>query len=318
MPADIFSTYSTGENRVTASIIAVLRSLTIDRTERLIAALTREPDFELVRFDNQVGGGGPGVPDAIVSSSLRLLIETKIKPNSVQLSQFERHIEKLAQGNEAERLLLVLTPDTQKPRAIDALECRTVYWASFNDFDQAIEEELSSRQEVISEREAFLLRELQSLFVREKLLPSDSEVVVVAARDAWPEYERYHAYVCQADRSFQAVRNMGFYASGMIQPLIPRILDTHPHVDFVPGNNPAKLDELIRKLLDETSRQPGHAYKVMFLSAPDSNETTNLGRPIVNDLTTTTGRTWAFTLSQRYVSLERLMQARTTRDLIAE
>ncbi len=33
MPDSIFSTYRTGENRVTASILAVLRSLAIQRTE---------------------------------------------------------------------------------------------------------------------------------------------------------------------------------------------------------------------------------------------------------------------------------------------
>lgn len=35
----IFSTYSTGENRVTASILAVLRSLSLDRIQRLLGAL---------------------------------------------------------------------------------------------------------------------------------------------------------------------------------------------------------------------------------------------------------------------------------------
>ena len=39
MPDSIFSTYRTGENRVTASILAVLRSLALHRIERLLGAL---------------------------------------------------------------------------------------------------------------------------------------------------------------------------------------------------------------------------------------------------------------------------------------
>jgi hypothetical protein len=48
----IFSTYSTGENRVTASILAVLKSLSLNRIERLLGALLEQSAFELVRFQN--------------------------------------------------------------------------------------------------------------------------------------------------------------------------------------------------------------------------------------------------------------------------
>ena len=39
MPTNIFSSYKTGENRVTASILAVLQSLSLGRLNRLIGAL---------------------------------------------------------------------------------------------------------------------------------------------------------------------------------------------------------------------------------------------------------------------------------------
>lgn len=53
MTTNIFSTYSTGENRVTASIIAVLQSLSLSRIETLLGALLEQSEFELVRFQNQ-------------------------------------------------------------------------------------------------------------------------------------------------------------------------------------------------------------------------------------------------------------------------
>ena len=81
----IFSTYSTGENRVTASFLAVLRSLSLDRIQRLLGALLEQSEFELVRFENQPSKGGSGVPDAIIQSSIRLLIETKTERNGVNV-----------------------------------------------------------------------------------------------------------------------------------------------------------------------------------------------------------------------------------------
>ena len=43
-----------------------------------------------------------------------------------------------------------------------------------------------------------------------------SDAVIVAARDAWPEYQEHHAYVCQPQRSFRAATHMGFYFGGAI------------------------------------------------------------------------------------------------------
>ncbi len=60
--ASIFSSYSTGENRVTASILAVLRSLSLDRMQRILGAFLEESEFELVRFSNQVSRGGSSSP----------------------------------------------------------------------------------------------------------------------------------------------------------------------------------------------------------------------------------------------------------------
>jgi hypothetical protein len=39
--------------------------------------LLEQSEFELIRFENQPSKGGVGVPDAIIQSSIRLLLETK-------------------------------------------------------------------------------------------------------------------------------------------------------------------------------------------------------------------------------------------------
>ncbi len=186
MPESIFSTYRAGENRVTASIMAVLRSLALHRTQRLLGALMRS-EFELVTFQNLPAKGGRGVPDASITASCCLLVETKIERNAVRRDQLERHLQRLNAAHEAEKVLLVLTPDDTPPAVLSELNDPRVTWASFADLDQAVEDLLEDPSEVISEREAFLLRQLQAMLEQEELISSANDVVVVAARKAWPE-----------------------------------------------------------------------------------------------------------------------------------
>jgi len=93
MNKSIFSTYKTGENRVTASILAVFQSLSLSRIERLIGALLEEAEFEMVRFQNQPSQGGPGIPDAVISSHFQILLETKIARHAVREAQLRRSFE---------------------------------------------------------------------------------------------------------------------------------------------------------------------------------------------------------------------------------
>ena len=314
----IFSTYSTGENRVTASFLAVLRSLSLSRIHRILGALLEQSEFELVQFVNQPSKGGRGVPDAVILSSVRLLVETKIERNTVDGEQLRRHLERLDAANESTTSLLVLTPDDARPAQIDEIADERVAWANFAALDQAIDELLDDSYEVVSEREAFLLREFQKMLQAEKLIANAKDVVVVPARSAWPEYQKWHSYVCQPDRSFQQVSRLAFYFQGHIQPLVPRILEVYDRVDFNPGEQSGKLGELIDNLLTGSPREEGKAYKVFLLSAPDATETVKLNGPIPNNLTAESGRTTAFTQSQRYVSSEKLIIAQATSDLVEE
>lgn len=315
MPDSIFSTYRTGENRVTASILAVLRSLALHRTERLLGALMERSEFELVTFQNQAAKGGRGVPDASITASCRLLVETKIERNAVRTDQIRRHLERLNTAPEAVKVLLVLTPDDSSPAAIAEIGDPKVSWASFAALDQAIDELLQDPTEVISEREAFLLRELQAMLAEEGLVSLANDVVVVPARNAWPEYRDFHAYICQPKRPFQSVRRMAFYTNGAIQTLVPTILEIRDEVLFEPGIHADVLGNLVDRILAAGARETGLLHKVMLLSPPDDTRTLKLEREIENDLTADSGRTTAFTQNQRYVSEEKLRKARTTSEL---
>lgn len=315
--SSIFSTYSTGENRVTASFLAVIRSLSLDRIQRLLGALLEQSEFELVRFENQPAKGGKSsVPDAIIQSSIRLFIETKIARNAVNLQQIKNHLERLNEVTEATALVLVITPDDVRPSVLDSLNDRRVAWASFAALDQAIDELLADKYEVVSEREAFLLRELQNMLMAEGLIASETDVVIVAARNAWPEYNEIHAYVCQPNRPFQQVSRVGFYSKGQVYPLVPRILESHEAVEMKKDLYDGVLGSLVARLVDEKRRTEGELLKVLILSAPNSPETLKLPLPIPNDIQSKTGKVTAFTMGQRYVSSEALLRAKTTSDLV--
>jgi hypothetical protein len=316
MNESIFSTYSAGENRVTGSILAVLRSLALGRTERLLGALLQESEFQLLQFQNQVAKGGAGVPDAVISSSCRLLIETKVARNAVNAEQLSRHLKGLA-GKETVERLLVLTPDDRRPEAIATLGDVRVAWASFATLDQAIDELLADPSEVIAEREAFLLRNLQLMLEEAGLMKSADEVLVVPARLAWPEYQQFNTYVCQPRRPFKQVDFMAFYADAVIQQKIPRILDVIDEVAFEPDSPGVSQDvvRLIREMISSGARERGALYKVLLLSSPTDSRTLTLSSTVVNDLTSSTGRSVAFTQNQRYVSLSRLKNAKHTSDL---
>ena len=150
----------------------------------------------------------------------------------------------------------------------------------------------------------------------EGLLASNNDVVVVAARNAWPEYNQIHAYVCQPNRPFQQVSRVAFYSKGRVHPLVPRILEMHDDVVMVAGQSTGVLGDLVQRLIKEQRRDEGERYKVLLLSAPDSPDTIRLPAPIPNDMKSKSGKPTAFTMGQRYIASERLITAKATSELV--
>ena len=227
----------------------------------------------------------------------------------------ERHLASLSEAKEQSTWLLILTPDDDRPALVEDLGDERVVWASFAHLCQAIDELLDDNKEVVSEREAFLLRELQSMLEAEGLLADANDVVIVAARLAWKTYQDRYVYICQHNRSFRNVKRIGFYSRGNIYSLVPMILEKHDDVIFERSVHEGPLGELVNQVLDSDDSRSGQRYMVFFLSAPTSDETLDLGRNIPNDKKSKTGKNTAFTMSQRYVSSEALVVAEKTSDL---
>ena len=72
-----------------------------------------------------------------------------------------------------------------------------------------------------------------------------------------------------------------------------------------------RIGRLINALLTDSPREPGEHLQVFLLTAHDEEGTEILTAPIVNDTRAASGRTWAWTMGQRYVSLNKLTASAT-------
>jgi hypothetical protein len=152
------------------------------------------------------------------------------------------------------------------------------------------------------------------------------DVVIVAAKVAYPDYLGLNAYICQDGRTFRDVVRMGFYRRGKIEPHFPAIRAVEDHVAFS-DENAARLratgSPIDREIADLIESAPsyyksyeGEPHKVFLLTAPDDLPATLvLPQPIIHE---TGGRGSAFTQWQRYVSEAALYANPTsTRELLA-
>ena len=311
----LFSTYRQGENRVTSSMLAVFERIDLALLEHLLAAASGESALQTVTFVNQPPGQGASVPDGCIAAHFAYWFEVKTTRDGVRKEQLRQHLKNLPDSGGDQRLFVV-TPDAATPEAIKAIRDPRVLWFSFAALSDAIEAALSETRNLVSEQARFLLRELQALLTVDGLVDTD-DVVVVAARDAHPEYREVAAYVCQAGRAFRSgLTHMGFYAAGQIQVELPAILGREDDVIFSRSEARRRrrrgrdrdrgIAALIETLLDNGTRVEGQAYQVFLLTPIGDPRTVRLETPIQSDTRTESGRPWAWTLGQRYAKLSRL------------
>jgi hypothetical protein len=293
----------------------VFQWLELSLLERLLGAVAQESALQLVAFVNQPAGVGASVPDARMSARFDYWFETKTVPNALGQKQLSEHYKNLTPGAKHERLFIV-TPDPERPVVLDSLDDERVIWFNFRAMSDAIDEILDDNTTFVGEQTRFLLRELQQLFIEDGLLDV-ADVVVVAARFAWDEYLDHGVYICQPDRSFRpGLTHMGFYAHGSIQPKIAKILDQRSQSITFDGDTVKefrsggaidnRIADAIEASLDGGTRSAGQPYRVFILSHADDSDTVPLEGPIKNTTKTVSGRTFAWTMSQRYTRLSAL------------
>jgi hypothetical protein len=320
----LFSTYRAGENRVTSSMLAVFERIDLSLLEAILAASTGESSLQLISFTNQPPGAGHSVPDGRISARFSYWFEVKTTRNSLSLGQLKEHLVNLA--DESHERLFVVTPDPAEPSVVAVVGDPRVVWFNFRALHDAIDVSIADPTGDVSEQARFLLRELQTLLVEDGLVDND-DVVVVAARFAYPEYLAQSVYVCQPGRGFRdGLTHLGFYAGNAIQTHVPKILHREDFVPFTAAevarrrsgsDQDRRIAEAIEALNEGGRREEGATHQIFVLSGPEDPGTVRLSRPIVNDTVATSGRPWAWTLGQRYVSLAGLSRpgVKVTSDL---
>jgi hypothetical protein len=327
MANPLLSSYRAGENRVTSSTMAVFERIDLALVQELLGAASGAgTELRTVTFENQVAADS-SVPDARISGHFTWLFETKTvragySHEGHDRRQLRGHAQHLDQ--DADALLFVLTPDPVRPAWFDTLDGITetarprVLWIGFRDLADVITDAVGDAHRLMGEQTRFLLTELVRLYEADGLLSND-DTVIVAARSAWPEYQRLNAYVCQPNRVFRdGLTHFGFYADGRIQPTIARIRE---HLVAVPfsiaeaqrrrSTGQEAVADVIEATLAQGTRVDGDSYDVILLSGPEDTATAHLATAIVNDTLTAAGRPWAWTLGQRYTSLAKLMSGAT-------
>lgn len=322
----LFSTYSTGENRLTSSTMAVFERIDLALVREILSAATGSGDeLRAVTFENQVAPEvSRTIPDARISGRFTWWFEAKRVRGAYDApghgqDQLLDHAALLK--DDLDGLLFVLTPDPAPPMffnglggAVQSDVVERILWLSYRRLATAIEEITGDPARLVGEQTRFLLSELVQLYEMEGLLTND-DTVIVAARSAWPEYLQTGVYICQPERPFRdGLTHLGFYAGGAIQRLVPRILAHHRSVSLTMeeathrrADGEQRLAEQIEAALDKGNRTEGAAYDVVLLSGPDDRpDTVELDEPIQNDTKTASGKPWAWTLNQRYTSLEKL------------
>lgn len=321
----LFATYRQGENRVTASIIAVFERLDMGTLELLLGSVAEEASLTLVEFGVVKPEGKGTVPDAFISGSFRYLFEVKLRADEVRSSQIRGHLKLLERSQGQNKRLFVLTPDAGPPALLGEFANQAVSWLSFARLNEAIEDLLGTSAETLSERERYLLRELQALFAQEGLL-SRADTVIVPAGRAYDEYQRLNAYLCQPNRSFRnGLKRMGFYRRGAIKREFPVILHQRDEVletmeEVQRLRKQAKpfdreIASVVEKVLTEESRPLGGLNQIFLLTGLDDPETFVLDEEIDH---AGLGLGSAWVQNQRYVLFDVIQKGPTTTAELAE
>jgi len=327
MANSIFSTYSTAENRVTSTILAVFEKLNSTTVTRILQILMEDSTVELIEYENQVKASD-SVPDGRIKDLFDYIIETKVFPNSIKKKQIENHCKMLKYDFSK---LLVLTPDFEFPRVlkdIDSKLSRNIIWGNFDKIIIGIDSVLEESP-LSLDREKFLLLELKEFIINERLTSEDysKKALIVPAGKAWVFYKKYKIYRCQPNRTFQPTSYMGFYADQQIKEYFPMILGYVDSlniqtedlqtikVETVNGVHKDIIDKL-----DSLKKQPESAewdsnYKYIVLTDLKDKNTFINTNPIENDKKSYSDKATAFVQKQTYLNIEDIKGKKYTSEL---
>ena len=338
MANSIFSTYSTAENRVTSTILAVFEKLNSSTVTRILQVLMDDSTIELIEYENQVKSND-SVPDGRIKGLFDFIIETKIFPNSINRRQIINHCSLLTYDFSR---LLVLTPDFEYPSVLKELQsennelinCKDkIIWGNFDKIIEGINS-VNHDSNLLLDRERFLLSELKEFILNQRLTAEDysRKALIVPAGFAWDFYRKHSLYRCQANRTFRQSSFIGFYADKEIKNIFPKILgyveslniekDDLQQAKIITVNNVDekvildRLSDIKKKIKHKLQSEDWNVnLKYIVLTEKDDEETFVNDNTIENDKMSYTDKATAFVQKQTYLNLDDLKGKKKTSEL---
>jgi hypothetical protein len=328
MANSIFSTYSTPENRVTSTILAVFEKINSTTVTRILQVLMEDSTIELIEYENQVKATD-SVPDGRIKGLFDYLIETKVVADSIKKKQIENHCKSLKYDFSR---LLILTPDFEYPSILNELDSKYSEKIIWGNFDKIIEGIDSVLQEsiLLLDREKFLLLELKEFIINERLTAENysKKALIVPAGKAWSFYQTYTIYRCQPNRTFKPTSYMGFYADRQIKEYFPKILGyvdslniqeddlTTVPIKMVNGTGEQMVRNRLVQLKNGLQANEWNGYyKYIILTDIKDNATFKNTNPIDNDKTSYSDKGTAFVQKQTYLNIDNINGKKYTSEL---
>ena len=195
------------------------------RRARPLAAAAGESSLAMVTFANQAPGTGTPYPTPNLGAP-RVLVRGQDTRNALNAHQLSEHLANLA--GEGDERLFVITPDAEQPAVVSKLGDPRLVWFSFRALYDAISQTTIDPVGGVSEQNRFLLRELGALQVDDGLV-DNADVVVVAARFAYPEYLAGGPQHLPTGAGIPGRPHAhGLFASGEVDELSPRCCGSGP------------------------------------------------------------------------------------------
>jgi len=82
-------------------------------------------------------------------------------------------------------------------------------------------------------------------------------VLVVAARKAWPEYQKHGLYFCQANQSFKPVDHLALYTDSEVKTAVPSVTEAIESIGLTEEtvrNHPDLSESQREQLLDAVTQ----------------------------------------------------------------
>ncbi|WP_245927427.1 hypothetical protein [Aphanothece hegewaldii] len=133
-------------------------------------------------------------------------------------------------------------------------------------------------------------------------IEDNNQVLILAGVDGEPLALKHNVYICQNERSFRPSRYVAFYNEAKIRYLFEVVDKPYDYCNWY--NTP------IRRTINPHPESSTDFRRVIYLKFK-----TEVG-PIENDTIDKNGKIAAFTQGHRYTTIERLMKAQKTSELV--